>query len=213
MEEKKAGFGLRLMKVLLSILVPAVFLLLLIALFLKLAGLNPVDEAKNVLFGGSSGSSAQLSGGSSAVSDQIVSLKQQVAAQQSTIKQLQSDSVSKSDQISQLNTQLKQAQADASQKSSTASKQSQTARQAVYAQTYRNMDPAKAAAIFEKLPTNQAAEYINMLDDKTKAAILQNMSADKAAALTPLLQASSSAPAAANAGGTGTSSTSAGSYP
>ncbi|WP_332237435.1 MotE family protein [Sporolactobacillus sp. KGMB 08714] len=209
MEEKKSGFGSRLLKILLAVLVPIVFLLLLVGLLLKLAGLNPIVEVKGLLFGNNA---AQTFGGTS--SNQITTLKQQIAAQQSTIKQLQSDNTSKSDQISQLNTQLQQAQAAASQKSSASASQAQTARDAVYAQTYRNMDPAKAAAIFEKLPTKQAAEYINMLDDKTKASILQNMPADKAAALTPLLQAQ---PAAASTSGTGSSSVStsasSGTYP
>ncbi|RYL95342.1 hypothetical protein EWI07_02210 [Sporolactobacillus sp. THM7-4] len=191
MEEKKeSGFGFKLFKFLLAVLVPILFLLLLTLLFLKLAGLDPIEEAKRLVFGQGSPATMQTGNGTSGSGSQIAALKQKIAVQNSTIKRLQSDSSKKSDQISQLNSDLKQAQAAAKQQTNASKNQASAGRQAVYAQTYKNMDPEKAAAIFEKLPTRKAAMYINMMDNKTKAQILENMTAGKAAALTPLLQAS-----------------------
>lgn len=197
-EKKQRGFGLKFIKIMVAILVPILFLALLATVFMKLAGVDPLDEAKSLIFGRSE-SISQTSENNNSGTTQVASLKKTISDQQATIKKLQNDSQKKNDQIAELNNQLEQAQNNAGQQQS-GSGQSQEARQAVYAQTYKNMDPAKAAAIFEKLSTKQAAEYMNMLDNKTKASILENMSAAKAAALTPMLKPVQ----------TGTSSTSAG---
>lgn len=186
-ETKRTGFGLKLLKVILAILVPIVFLVLLAALFLKLSGLDPIEEAKNLVFQDKTSSQNQQAASGSA---QIAQLKQDNAEQKVQVKQLQSDNNKLKDQIAELKNQLKQAQNDANEKNNQAKSQTTAARQAVYAQTYKSMDPAKAGAIFNKLSVKQAAEYINLLDDKTKAAILENMDVEKAAALTPLLKAS-----------------------
>lgn len=186
-ETKRTGFGLKLLKVILAILVPIVFLVLLAALFLKLSGLDPIEEAKNLVFQDKTSSQNQQAASGSA---QIAQLKQDNAEQKVQVKQLQSDNNKLKDQIAELKNQLKQAQNDTNEKNNQAKSQTTAARQAVYAQTYKSMDPAKAGAIFNKLSVKQAAEYINLLDDKTKAAILENMDVEKAAALTPLLKAS-----------------------
>ncbi|MET1247892.1 hypothetical protein ABWW58_03775 [Sporolactobacillus sp. STCC-11] len=185
-ETKRTGFGLKLLKVSLAILVPVVFLLLLAALFLKLSGLDPVEEAKNLVFQDKTSSQNQQAASGSS---QIAQLKQENTDQKTQVKQLQSDNNKLKDQVAELKNQLKQAQNDANEKNSQAKSQTKAARQAVYAQTYKSMDPAQAGAIFDKLSVKQAAEYINLLDDKTKAAILENMDVEKAAALTPLLKA------------------------
>lgn len=187
MDEKKSpGFGKKLGKIIFAVLIPILFLLLLTGLFLKLAGIDPINEAKSLVFGSGQNPSIKPAYAPAATT---TGLKQQIASQNQTIKQLQSDNNNKSDQIAQLQNQLKQAQNQANQQNQAQKSQNQAALQSVYAQTYRNMDPVKAAAIFEKLSVKQAAKYINMLDDKTKASIMQNMTAAKAAAVTPLLKA------------------------
>ncbi|RYM07181.1 hypothetical protein EWH99_00485 [Sporolactobacillus sp. THM7-7] len=197
MEEKRSSH--RALKIFLSILLPVIFLLLLITLLLKFSGVDPVDAAKQ-LVGGSSPAAGNENGTSV---DGTSALKQKIAEQEATIKQLRGDSQKKSDQITQLNDQLKQAQENAGQTAGAAQKQAAADRQAVYAQTYKNMDPVKAAAIFNKIPVKNAAQYLNMLDNKTKAAILENLPAGKAAQLTPMLKAnantsSSAGPASAS---------------
>ncbi|HET6871790.1 MAG TPA: hypothetical protein VFH42_02265 [Sporolactobacillaceae bacterium] len=57
------------------------------------------------------------------------------------------------------------------------------------ASTYQNMDPAKAAAIFEKMSITEAAKDMNLLNNQTKAKIFENLAPDTAAKLTPLLAA------------------------
>lgn len=205
-ETKHTGFGLKLLKIFLAILVPILFFLLLAALFLKLAGLDPITEAKSLIFRNETTSQGQhaASGGSS----QTAQLKAENANQNATIKQLQSENAKLADQVAQLKNQLKQAQNDANAKNTQAKSQAATARQAVYAQTYKTMDPAKAGAIFSKLSVQQAAEYINLLDDKTKAAILENMDVNKAAALTPLLKANTASSSTASGTSTTTTTTS-----
>ncbi|MFX3618461.1 MAG: MotE family protein [Sporolactobacillus sp.] len=184
-EQRPTSAGLKFMKVLLAILVPILFLLLLVVLFSKLAGINPIQVAESVL-PGHRGQTVQPVSGTSA---DIRQLNQEISAQKKIIKQLQSDTSKKSDQIANLNTQLKQAQQQANQTSSAKKNATKAAREQVYAQTYRNMDPAKAAAVFAKLPLKRAASYMNMLDNNTKASIMDNMTAGKAAQLAPLLKA------------------------
>lgn len=188
-EKQKTGFGRKFGKVLLAIMIPVIFLLLMTGLFLKLAGIDPINEAKSLVFGSNQNSSVKPINSPASTT---LGLKQQIANQNKTIQQLQRDNNNKSDQIAQLQNQLKQAQSQSSQQNQTQKSQNQAALQSVYAQTYRNMDPAKAAAIFDKLSVSQASKYINMLDDKTKAAIMQNMTAAKAAAVTQLLKAPAS---------------------
>ncbi|WP_010630954.1 MotE family protein [Sporolactobacillus vineae] len=207
-EKQKTGFGRKFGKVLLAILIPLLFLLLLTGLFLKLAGIDPISEAKSLLFGSGQNPPVQSINSPAATTS---GLKQQIAGQNRTIKQLQNDNKNKSDQIAQLQNQLKQAQSQSNQQNQAQKSQKQAALQSVYAQTYRNMDPVKAAAIFEKLSVKQAAKYMNMLDDKTKASIMQNMTAAKAAAVTPLLKApadsGSSADSALNGSAASTATT------
>jgi flagellar motility protein MotE (MotC chaperone) len=185
-EKQKTGFGRKFGKVLLALLIPLLFLLLLTGLFLKLAGIDPINEAKSMLFGSGRNPSVQSIHSPAATTS---GLKQQIAGQNRTIKQLQNDNKNKADQIAQLQNQLKQAQNQSAQQNQVQKSRNQAALQSVYAQTYRNMDPVKAAAIFEKLSIKQAAKYMNMLDDKTKASIMQNMTPAKAAAVTQLLKA------------------------
>ncbi|MFT8317137.1 MAG: hypothetical protein ABF651_02545 [Sporolactobacillus sp.] len=197
-EQRPTSAGLKFMKVLLAILVPILFLLLLVVLFCKLAGINPIQVAESVL-PGHHGQTVQPVSGTAA---DIRQLNQEVSAQKKIIKQLQSDTSKKSDQISNLNTQLKQAQQQANQTSSAKKNASKAAREQVYAQTYRNMDPAKAAAVFAKLPLRRAASYMNMLDNNTKASIMNNMTASKAAQLAPLLKADTAESANTSSGAT-----------
>lgn len=185
-EKKKSGFGIKLLKFFLALLIPILFLLLLTGLFLKLAGIDPVSQAKSLIFGNGGNSTAQTAG---APASTTAGLKQQIAGQNSTITQQNGTISQLKNQVTQLQNQLKQAQSQANQQNQAQKSQNNAALQTVYAQTYKNMDPAKAAAIFNQLPVNKAATYINMLDDATKAAILQNMTPAKAAALTQLLKA------------------------
>jgi Uncharacterized conserved protein len=205
-EKKSSGFGRRLSKIIFAILIPILFLLLLTGLFLKLAGIDPINEAKSLVFGSGQNPSVQPVNSPAATTS---GLKQQIASQNQTIKRLQSDNNSKSDQIAQLQNQLKQAQNQTNQQNQVQNSQNQAALQSVYAQTYRNMDPVKAAAIFEKLSVKQAARYMNMLDDKTKAAIMENMTAAKAAAVTPLLKAPANSGSSASSALSGAATSSA----
>jgi flagellar motility protein MotE (MotC chaperone) len=172
---------MKILKIGLAVLVPVILLVVIGGFLLSLSGVDPVTATKNLLTG--SHNSEQSNTGPD--SSQMEKMKKTISDQNDTIRRLQNDSQKKNDQIAQLNNELNQAQHNADQEGSS---QEEAARRAVYAQTYKNMDPAKASAIFEKLKTNQAAEYLNMLDNKTKAAILENMAPDKAAALTPLLK-------------------------
>lgn len=196
-EQAHHSRGLKLFKVLVTIFIPLLFFLMLVVLFLKLAGLNPVQVAQSIIPGQHTQTIKPVGG----TAGEIKQLNQTISDQKQTIQQLQSDSNKKNDQLAQLQNQLKQAQQQANQQASAKKSADKAAKMQVYAQTYRNMDPTKAAAIFDKLPIKQAATYINMLDDKTKASILENMTADKAAQLTTLLQASSSAASSSSSSG------------
>ncbi|QAA22343.1 magnesium transporter MgtE N-terminal domain-containing protein [Sporolactobacillus terrae] len=187
-ETKKTSFGMKLFKVLLAILVPLLFIVLLAALFLKLSGVDPINEAKQLIFPESSTSQQSDSSGT----EETAQLKQDLSNAQTQNEQLNKDNKKLTTQINDLKDQFEQLKNDAETSSDQMKSQSETATQAMYAQTYRSMDPAKAGAILSKLSVKQAAKYINYLDDKTKAAILETMDPEKAAQLTELLEAKQS---------------------
>ncbi|MFT8871364.1 MAG: hypothetical protein ABF868_03625 [Sporolactobacillus sp.] len=189
-EKSQKRRNIKFFKVLFAIFIPLLFIILLCLLFLRLAGVSPEKFVSSVMPFHQTNSVKPLSG----TSVEISALKKQISKKDNQISKLQNQNDQKDDQISQLTSSLRQAQKAANQNSSSnAGGKVSKATMQVYAQTYKNMDAAKAAAIFSQLPTNQAAAYLNMLDNQTKAAILENMPADKAAQLTQQLQASADA--------------------
>ncbi|MBM7644359.1 flagellar motility protein MotE (MotC chaperone) [Scopulibacillus daqui] len=176
MEETK-----RKSKVLKVFLVAGFVLLLLTAaiiFLMKVSGFSFSD----ILPSSNEGSENQLTA-------EIESLKETVKKQKKTIKDLNDQNKEKSDKINQLENDLEQQKAEEKNQATDAKKQKKQQRANMIQQTYKNMDPEKAAAIFAEMKNPRAALYINMLDDKTKAAVLENLPAKKAASITPLLKA------------------------
>lgn len=213
--KKKESAGVKFLKILLVILIPLVFVLTVTTLFLKLSGFNINQEVSTIAskvpvlssFVGHSktattsvtkttGPTTQdLNKTIDEKNKQIANLQKQISSQQSKMKSLTS-------QITSLKKAAKQS-ANATQNKKAQEKAN------VIAMTFQAMDPAKAAAIFEKMTLQQAADDLNLLNNQTKAKIMEQLSPDTAAKLTPLLTLNPYPPASSSnsTGITGTSST------
>lgn len=111
----------------------------------------------------------------------VKELKEQVAKQESDLKEVNQQVVEQSEKAKTLQSAL-------DQERSAKQKAEQTEEQAAYqkevkklAQLYAQMSPKKAAAIIEKLTTDEALQMLGQMGNENKAAILEKMDAQKAA--------------------------------
>jgi flagellar motility protein MotE (MotC chaperone) len=194
-EIKKESFGLKFLKVILVILIPLIFILTATTLFLKLSGFNVNQQVAQLTSHipvvstllGTNASGSKNQGVSQTASTQ--SLTQQLADKGRQLARLESEVQSQQKTINDLNKQISDLKVK-NQKTAAAQKTKKAQGKAtVIASTYQNMDPAKAAAIFEKMSITEAAKDLNLLNNQTKAKIFENLSPDTAAKLTPLLAA------------------------
>lgn len=174
----------------LAIIVPVLFLITLIFLMMSLFGLNPTDGFKGLIGDIPFVSSHQTkSAHSTGKGQDLKALKAQIKNIQHQNQALNAEISSKTDKVNRLQSEIN-AMTKQQQDAKTATKNKQEKNQEMMIQqTYKNMDPVKAAAIFDKMSKTDAAHYMNMLDDQTKASIMENLPATKAAALTPMLKA------------------------
>ncbi|MFD2616888.1 MotE family protein [Terrilactibacillus laevilacticus] len=185
---EKTSLALKTIKALLVIIIPIIFLGILTLLIMNFVGLNPMAEMKS-LINGKSEKTHQLANKGNTVPNDATAMRREIASQSKTINKLRDEITQKSDQIDALNKQIQETSSNKPKKQTDPSQASQSKANLVN-QTYRNMDPEKAAAIFEKMSVKDASDYINMLDNKTKAQILNNMDPAKAADITKLLKPS-----------------------
>lgn len=115
-------------------------------------------------------------------------LKEQVAAQETQLAEANRQAAEQTSKAEELEQQLE------AQKEQQAAVQ-QTEAQATYqkevkklAQLYAGMSPSKAAAIFDKLTTVEALQMLSMMNNESKAAILEKMDAQKAADISIMLK-------------------------
>lgn len=111
----------------------------------------------------------------------VKELKEQVAKQESDLKAANQQATEQAEKAKSLQTEL---DAERSIKEEAA----QTEQQAAYqkevkklAQLYAQMSPKKAAAIIEKLTTDEALQMLSQMGNESKAAILEKMDEQKAA--------------------------------
>lgn len=182
----------KLLKVTLAIIVPVLFLITLVFLMMQLLGLNPKDGFKGLISDIPFMASHQTTSGSvksSSGSGTQNAVKADVKEVQQKNQALEDELSSKTDKINELQSQLSAIQKQQADEKKAEQNKQKESQQTMIQQTYKNMDPVKAGAIFDKMDNADAAYYLNMLDNQTKANILQNLPAKKAAALTPLLKA------------------------
>lgn len=111
----------------------------------------------------------------------IKQLKEQVTKQESDLKQANAQVVEQEAKLKDLQTELTASQ-------QVTAKQELTDEQVAYqkevkklAQLYAQMSPKKAAAILEKLTTDETLQMLSMMSNESKVAILEKMDAQKAA--------------------------------
>ncbi|MEF2965211.1 hypothetical protein V3851_05140 [Paenibacillus sp. M1] len=108
-------------------------------------------------------------------------LKEQVAEQEEQLKEANEQVAEKDNRVKELQEQLDTAQ-------ETAEEQKQAEEEAAYqkevkklAQIYSEMSPSKAAAIFDKLTTEETLQMFSVMSNESKVAILEKMDPQKAA--------------------------------
>ncbi|GIO41816.1 MotE family protein [Paenibacillus apis] len=115
-------------------------------------------------------------------------LKEQVAEQEAQLAEANKQAAEQATKAQELEQQL-----EAEKEQQTAAEQSEA--QAAYqkevkklAQLYAGMSPSKAAAIFDKLTTEEAIQMLSVMNNESKAAILEKMDAQKAADISIMLK-------------------------
>ncbi|WP_346779404.1 MotE family protein [Paenibacillus brevis] len=115
-------------------------------------------------------------------------LKEQVAEQEAQLAEANKQVSEQATKAQELEQQL-----EAEKEQQTAVEQSEA--QAAYqrevkklAQLYAGMSPSKAAAIFDKLTTEEAIQMLSVMNNESKAAILEKMDAQKAADISIMLK-------------------------
>lgn len=118
----------------------------------------------------------------------IKQLKEQVSKQEADLKEANAQIVKQEGKLKDLQTELSASQ-------QVATKQELAEEQVVYqkevkklAQMYAQMSPKKAAAILEKLTTEETLQMLTMMSNENKVAILEKMDAQKAADISILLK-------------------------
>lgn len=190
------SIGLKIIKGVMVVMIPILFILTFAILFLKIAGFDVKEEAHQLM--------KHLPLLSHTAEKKEASSSATNAALKSQVQQLQKDLEAKNQQIASLNGQIKDLETkdNAASTEQTPNQETQ-AKSETIAQVYQSMDPAKAAAILSAMKTSEAAKYLNMMNNLTKAKILEQMPADQAAKVTPLLNGSTQKAGSANGGASG----------
>lgn len=179
------SIGFKIIKGILVVVIPLLFILTFAVLFLKLAGFNIQDEFSQLSSHLPFVSHSTKTTKSAGVEKQ--NLNQTIANLQDEIKKANQDLQAKDQKIQSLNGEIKDMQASAKDQQKASADSAAKAKSETIAQVYQSMDPAKAAAILSKMKDSEAAGYLNMMNNQTKAKILEQMPADVAAKITPLL--------------------------
>lgn len=115
-------------------------------------------------------------------------LKEQVAQQEAQLAEANKQAAEQAAKAQELEQQLK---AEAEQQAAAEQSEAQAAYQKEVkklAQLYAGMSPSKAAAIFDKLTTEEAIQMLSAMNNESKAAILEKMDAQKAADISIMLK-------------------------
>lgn len=113
----------------------------------------------------------------------VKELKEQVEKQAALLDEANQKAAEQEGKVKELETQLDTAE-------QTAQEEQQAEEQAAYqkevkklAQIYSEMSPSKAAAIFDKLTTEETLQMFSVMSNESKVAILEKMDPEKAAAI------------------------------
>lgn len=194
---KKESVGVKFLKGVLIVLIPLVFILTVTTLILKISGFNVSKEATSLaakipIVSNFVGQSAKNSSQNQSIASQTQSatdtdLKNELSQQAQEITQYQKEESTQQQTIADLQSQVANLKASSIKDAQAAQSKKAQAKAAVLAATFQNMDPAKAAAIFEKMKVQDAANDLNLLNDQAKAQIMEQLTPDTAAKITPLL--------------------------
>jgi len=187
------SIGFKIIKGVLVVVIPILFILTFAVLFLKLAGFNVKDEVSQltshipfISHPESKNTAKQTSTSGGDQTQTIAELKDQ-------IKQLNGDIDTRDKKIDTLSKEINDMQKSEQDNQQAAAAEAANDKAKTISQVYQSMDPAKAAAILGNMKDDEAAGFLNMMNNQTKAKIMEQMSPDKAAKITPLLKALPSA--------------------
>ncbi|GAA0134149.1 hypothetical protein YSY43_09890 [Paenibacillus sp. YSY-4.3] len=118
----------------------------------------------------------------------VKELKDQVAQKDAEIDAANRQATEQEDKVKQLQAQLDAALTEVIEKEETAKDEAYQKEVKKLSQLYAQMSPSKAAAILEKLTTEESLQMLSLMSNESKVAILEKMDPVKAADISILLK-------------------------
>ncbi|MGG6313547.1 MotE family protein [Paenibacillus macerans] len=115
-------------------------------------------------------------------------LKAQLAQQEAELQAATKQAAEQQDKAKALQEELTAAQQKKSEQASEAEAEAYQKEVKKLAQLYAQMSPSKAAAIFDKLTTQETLQMLSVMNNESKVAILEKMDPQKAADISILLK-------------------------
>ncbi|MEK5475845.1 hypothetical protein NYE70_02725 [Paenibacillus sp. FSL R5-0407] len=115
-------------------------------------------------------------------------LKEQVAKQEAELEEAGRQVAEKDSKVKELETQLQSAQTKAEEEKAAEEQAAYQKEVKKLAQIYSEMSPSKAAAIFDKLTTDETLQMFSVMSNESKVAILEKMDPQKAADISIMLK-------------------------
>ncbi len=115
-------------------------------------------------------------------------LKEQVAKQEAELEEAGRQVAEKDSKLKDLETQLETAQQQATDEKVAEEQAAYQKEVKKLAQIYSEMSPSKAAAIFDKLTTDETLQMFSVMSNESKVAILEKMDPQKAADISIMLK-------------------------
>lgn len=181
-EEKKSGGKFQ--KAFFWVIIPLMFASAILLIFFQVTGTNVFDKVKNIA-GVSQSASDNKTINSGNYDEQIVNLKSQIQEKEAEVKQLQ-------DQMDQQKSESKKTQIEKKrlEKEVRKLKKAKSATNVeieTMVEAYTKMRPKSAAPALIAMKDDKAVEILSEMDSDTLAAILEKMPAENAANYTALL--------------------------
>ena len=115
-------------------------------------------------------------------------LKEQVATQEAQLEEANKQATEQANKAKELEEQLNAANEQEAAAQQSEAQEAYQKEVKKLAQLYAGMSASKAAAIFDKLTTEEALQMLSVMSNESKAAILEKMDAQKAADLSIMLK-------------------------
>lgn len=118
----------------------------------------------------------------------VKELKEQLAQQEAELQAANQQAAEQQDKVNELQDELDTVQQQSAEEEQAAEAEAYQKEVKKLAQLYSQMSPSKAAAIFDKLTTDETLQMLSVMSNESKVAILEKMDSQKAADISILLK-------------------------